>query len=274
MAKVLIFKLRPVESPFYFEMDFNPKNLKYIEWSADLNSYQLSETLNNQVVLNSGNFKILGGMCEKILDGEELDPKELFTVEIGKEGQFLEKSLGMSDIKLAKKVCENYDKVVFQRSQMDVLSRDHDILNNTDRFNNVHAIVVLDINNQYTGHIYAWLSPDSKHLLAIGIRSRVDMIFLRAENRGMKNVADYLIEGLRLFALRLGVENIIIPRPLSHMQALLINRYHFKIVKVSVDVLKSPIKLYGPFDQELDIYMLENLQTPITADVMSLTIIA
>jgi len=274
MAKVLIFKLRPVENPFGVRKEYDiVKDLKHIEWSADLNTYQLSETLNNQIILNRVNFAVLGGMCDKILKGETLNPEEIFIVEIGKEGQFLEKHLGIKDLNLAKSVCKNYDSSDFDRAQWDVLSRDQDALNNIEKFNNIHAVVLLDLNNEYTGHIYTWLSPDNKHLLAIGIRSRVDMLFLRAENKGMSNVSDYLLEGLRVFALKLGVIDIIIPRPLPVMQKLLTDKFNFKKKIISVNILESPIRIHDVYAKEMIVYVNEDLNNPMTKNIMSLTII-
>jgi hypothetical protein len=275
MAKVLIFRLRELKQPFSIKKNYDiEKDLKYIKWSADMTSFELSETLNNQVILNMSNFRFLSGTCKRISDRSITNPNDIFTLFVNEHGDLLLRPFGIKDMGILEDVCKKYSSKMFEKSQWDVLSRDHDALNHVSEYRDLHAVVLLDKNNEYTGHIYTWLSPDEKHLIAIGIRSRIDMLFERSQNRGMNNVADYLLEALRLLALRFGAVDIIIPKPLKNMQILLIDRYHFQTQTISVEILKSPMLFQDPFINQITVYTFNKLDQPITLNMMSLTIIA
>jgi len=55
----------------------------------------------------------------------------------------------------------------------------------------------------------------------MGIRNRVDSLFIKYTNENLRNVSYYLLEGVRRFALSKGAANIIITYPRLIMQKIL-----------------------------------------------------
>jgi hypothetical protein len=81
--------------------------------------------------------------------------------------------------------------------------------------------VVYVKNNEYQGHIYAWRSPETNVLLAMGIRSHPVNVLLPKEEK--ENVSAFLLEGVRVLALQLQCNSIIIAFPLPIMLTILPN---------------------------------------------------
>lgn len=100
----------------------------------------------------------------------------------------------------------------------EIYSRDTDafsgFLRGGENFNvDLHAVVLLS-RGEYYGHIYAWISPiDPNMCFALGIRNRVDSIFIKGTDKEIKNVSKYLFEGVRKFALLNGANTISVDTP-------------------------------------------------------------
>jgi len=83
-------------------------------------------------------------------------------------------------------------------------------------------VIILIYNNLYYGHIYTWVSPvDPSYCLFIGIRNRIDSIFIKQLPISLANVSSYLIEAVRLFALSKGCTQMVVVYPEPIMQQIL-----------------------------------------------------
>lgn len=103
---------------------------------------------------------------------------------------------------------------------MDVISRDSDIFNQRNWNVITHAIVVL-YKGEYFGHIYVWISPTDPTIVCVqGIRNRVDSVFIKDS---LRDIAHYLFEGVRAFALANNCTTIIVVSPLPIMKRILRN---------------------------------------------------
>ena len=142
-----------------------------------------------------------------------------------------------------------------ERSFIEVFSRDEDALTQ-DNFNvELHAIVLF-LNGEYLGHIYAWNSPtDARLVFAMGIRGRVDSI-LRPE---LPKVVPFLLEGVRQYAARQDKPFIIIPFPRPVMRRLL-PTFGFSrtdVPGISIGRSIAPAPFFG------DIFFIRSTETPI-----------
>jgi hypothetical protein len=99
----------------------------------------------------------------------------------------------------------------------DVLSFDEELINNYDKKVTTYAIVISE-GHRYQGHVYVWISPrDPNWCLMIGIRNRVDSVFLKDHPGYLPNVSHYLIEACEKFAVHNGCKNLVIVFPLEVM---------------------------------------------------------
>lgn len=99
----------------------------------------------------------------------------------------------------------------------------------------LNAIVVI-YNNEYYGHIYAWVSPIDRNICFFqGIRNRVDNLFLGEKK--LSNVSNYLLEGVRNVALIKGCNQIIVANPRPIMREIL--------SKLSFQPINIPIRYAG-----------------------------
>src|SRR5690625_2651639 len=80
-----------------------------------------------------------------------------------------------------------------------------------------YYVVVLLYKGEYYGHIYTWrlIGEHSDICMAVGIRGRVDLIFLGDR---LQDLSRYLFEGVRMFALSKGCHSIVVPLPYEHMK--------------------------------------------------------
>jgi hypothetical protein len=212
------------------------------------------------------NFQLLTTSCTDILDYHETGDKPRISELKSVIDSNTMLNYGNINDKRIINSCYQYDKGNFNKAYNDVLSRDHDVLSNVNYFNRVYAIVLLNKHQEYIGHIYSWSSVDPNILFSIGIRSRPDMIFLRALDMGMKNISHYLIEGVRLLGKELGVNKIIIPKALRNMKTILIRDLGFSLMDIDTYLLKFPSPLYHSSDKQTTILQLSNINTPLTLE--------
>lgn len=84
-------------------------------------------------------------------------------------------------------------------------------------------VVVLLVNEEYYGHIYTWPSPSTPQIHCfVGIRARIDYPFLPPDKR-LTRLAHYLLEGVRLLAVRHSATLLTVTEPLPVMKHVLTN---------------------------------------------------
>ena len=189
----------------------------YIDWS-DLSDP--TQTLQKQIINNYANYKLQSAACQRGVrpimyahNGDNPDYK------IGDDitGYIKPFDLSKDD---ADEACAKY--AVVEYGIREVISRDTDALEQRHFNVELHAVVLLNKENEYWGHIYAWVSPtEHNYCFAMGIRSRVDSILLSKVGKTVRNVSGYLLEGVRQFALSKGCHTIIIPSPMPVMKGIL-----------------------------------------------------
>ena len=211
-VRLLCFPIQSVTDPFKLEPVANMTpifNFKryVVDWSSD----NLFETLNNQVKNNYTDINQLSAMCE-FPPGYE---QALYTTDYT-DNIFRIVTDYYTTAEKKTLQCQKFFKQF--AGHVDVLERDQEVFNQTTWNVTTYAIVLL-YKGEYFGHIYAWLSPtDSTTCFAMGIRGRVDSVFREDK---LQNVASYLLEGVRRFALAKRASSIIITHPLPIMQIIL-----------------------------------------------------
>lgn len=100
------------------------------------------------------------------------------------------------------------------RAYIDVGLIDQDVFANLDWEVETWAIVLL-YQGEYYGHIYSWRSlVDPDRSFAMGIRSRVDRVFLEDS---LKNITAYLLEGARRLSQSQGSTTLTVTYPFQHV---------------------------------------------------------
>lgn len=125
------------------------------------------------------------------------------------------------------------------------------------------SVVVAVYNKQYSGHIYVWISPtDPKLCLMIGIRNRVDNVFILGSRDYLPNVSLYLLEGCRKYALQQGSTRLAVIYPLSVMIKIItvlgFQQGRIRDIETSMSPI-SPIPVPEYSRRTLDAYYNDNL---------------
>ncbi len=199
--KIIYIKVQQEKGFNLFKRGLVPSNQrKEVNWENPT-----SETLMNQIHNNFLDF-----MCLDICCNAEGSP--IMTLENRPEGPF-QKIYQVEDVAASKaKFLKIKDDIV------EVFSRDEDAFNQKGFNVTLYAVVIVK-GGEYQGHIYSWLSPtDPDWFFAIGIRSRVDSVFV--EDR-LKRVSNYLLEGVRQLALAFKCKSMVITIPLPIMTKIL-----------------------------------------------------
>lgn len=247
-TSVITFKLTPsvIKDPFYVG-ECKRRNLEYTFWdnaettsnrtvSLDTMSCEdLTIMLHNEITNYDLNNNLLRGLCD-----DEEDP---YSVKADEEGEWMFVNYTLND----SSVCHNHTSNNFQRSIIDVLSRDSDAFSGLVNVD-LYAVVLIH-KGEYYGHIYTW--KYNNYCVAVGIRSRIDIAFLRATEEGaLKNVANYLLEGVRRFAAINSCHQIVIPYPLTSMLRILRSHGFVSERLTHGDLGKGP----GLFDPSLNYF--------------------
>lgn len=176
-----------------------------VNWNGNL-----SEALNCQIKNNMLDIEQLGAQCET-MDFDTLT--SYYNVEPFDVYHEYELTLSEAEIP-CKKLLQRIS------GYMDVISRDSDVFNQRNWNVITHAIIVL-YKGQYFGHIYALISPIDPTICCVqGIRNRVDSVFIKDS---LRDIAHYLFEGVRAFALSNGCNKIAVVSPLPIMRRILTN---------------------------------------------------
>jgi hypothetical protein len=218
------------------------RDFSYVDWS-DINEYsseELTAMLQKEIVNYALNNNLLVALCE-----EGKDPYTIY-VDVHEELHGLQYTRRAN-------TCINHASYKFQRAISDILSRDTDAFPTSEWLakgvNGVHAIVVL-CQGEYYGHIYVWVREQT--CSAIGIRSRIDLQFLRDTYTGIPKISELLLEGVRRFALLSGCERIVVPYPLPNMMRIL-GAHGFKTTRIQHSELGPGPGLIDPiygFDEK------------------------
>lgn len=101
---------------------------------------------------------------------------------------------------------------------IETFSWDYQFFNNTeDKYNDYERyVIILIYQNEYYGHIYFWKSENL--CFCIGIRSRIDNIFI--ENK-LKNISLHLLNGIENFCLENNCDEICVISPMGIMPKIL-----------------------------------------------------
>lgn len=127
---------------------------------------------------------------------------------------------------ITKQTCDIYLKIA--DDFIDVMRRDV-VAIRQHNFNIQIYVVMIVLNGTYYGHIYTRISSiEPSYCIAMGIRGRVDNLFLKAIGASISNISPLLLEGVRRFALVKGADKILIPYPLDVMTKIL-KRNGFRI---------------------------------------------
>ena len=185
MATILCFRISDRPSDAYQE---NYDDLKVFEgehnapyWDPSTDAVTLTRTLNQQVKHQAGLFNQLADDC-------------------------VEHRLPLDR-------CDKFDEIGV--SYIDIFHRDA-LAFRSDNTSDLYAVVAL-YNNVYYGHVYLWLSEGQGTTFMMGIRNRVDSVFIRGTADERRSIALLLLEGARRFALINGTYSLIIIDPFSVM---------------------------------------------------------
>lgn len=235
--EIIAFPVKDVTDPF----PVLSRCHKPIDWSIK-NSQELSETLNCQIKDNWADFVQLASLCtnpkvrENLLYTLSWDP---ITRSYSKVNNFYQSE----EQKIEQ--CKLYGKRL--KGYKDVFNRDTNVFNQENWTVTTYAIVVL-YKGQYFGHIYAWISPLYPLMcLAMGIRGRVDSVF---QKDTLQNTSNYLLEGVRRFAIAKGCYWMTITKPLPVMVNIL-SKLGFE--KSFVKVAGIGISLTYPYENAIKI---------------------
>jgi hypothetical protein len=154
---------------------------------------------------------------------------------------------------------------------LDVFTRDREAMLQNGFNVRTHAVVLI-YRGEYYGHIYTWISPVNVDMcFAMGIRARVDNLFLDA-NRRLMNISHILLEGVRRFALGMGCTSISVPRPFPVMENIL-EQLGFEAETIDGPLVGESINMGGG-EEQTDVHTLKGLYRPLTTRPLSFISIA
>lgn len=253
--KLLIFNVHPIGS-FKVKNGTNTtilQELLPVNWNLT-NSYSLTQSLSNQIENNYTDFNVIYHSCthndepfkDVIMSGGLVDGTP----------NFKEYDINPKDKPaLCAKFLDRTD------GYFDNFSRDEDALSQEGFDVTLYAVVLLR-NDEYYGHIYTWLSPiNPKICFAMGIRNRVDSLFLTNH----VSVTGLLLEGVRRFALLHHCDDIFVPFPLRVMRSIL-SGYGFELVPIKEELLGTSInyQFHGFQGYVVDSFGIFNIKQPFT----------
>lgn len=127
-----------------------------------------------------------------------------------------------------------------KRDYIETLSRDHDAIRE-HHGSPLYAVVCL-YNGEYSGHVYAWKSVnDSDKCLMMGIRNRVDTVFIKDTDQYLPSISKYLIMGVTKLAEKLQCATIHAAHPLPTMMLMLYERYNWYPQDLEAEVFADSI---------------------------------
>lgn len=225
-VELLLFPIvkNVVHNPFQMgeNLSVTKRQITYVSWrdTKSKTPIELTTMLHQEVINYILNNNILVGYCNKSGD-------KLFTLVKDESGEDVLKSYIKDE-----DLCKRHTSNLYQESIFDVISRDEDAF--SDRIGVDLYVIVMIYNGEYYGHIYVWKNDINPPMtqsqtitpnyacFAIGIRSRIDLLFLRKTYDNIPSrVSDYLLEGVKYFAIMNDCRAIVVPYPLKNMMVIL-----------------------------------------------------
>lgn len=178
MVDIICFRFHPSTT------NYKIGNFKEVNWNSN-NSITLSHALMNQINNNYINLHLLKDSCEKNI-------QENFTIQNDNNITYLQKY--NSNRSLCDKFLHLYKpyKYIFGIDVEAIYQNNFNV--------DLYCVVIFH-DGEYYGHVFTWISPiEPLYCLSIGIRNRVDSVFLKNTDKELPNVTTYLMEGVRRFA--------------------------------------------------------------------------
>lgn len=209
MTYILVFKIHPND----FHVNRSPTDQvtgMKVDWGEVPNdSLSLSTALNIQCKFNYFNLEnIHQGYCND--EGISKYP------EIQTYNSNLSINKFNPDMVDRISQCVKFNTIYID--QLEVMSRDTDFFIH-DFPNTTYGIVLLNDDMEYYGHTYCWIHKGE--VFSMGIRNRIDSVFMKNTEKYIENVSYYLLEGVRQFTLRNGFKTFNIVSPLLVMHTIL-----------------------------------------------------
>lgn len=200
--KTVIFQVQQnYDLPFKTGKNYSLDNLVNIDWNSD-NNLRLTQLLNQEIIKNYIWYKLVDKYCSY--------PKYY---EWGNSIPILKKGEGFIEYIINKDICKFFYKSSY--AYIDLFNRDEKAMNRNRYQDNLYAIVLLKDNN-YMGHVYAWLSPSKEYGFMMGIRSNILTNYnLISQTKGLSY---YLIDAVRKFFISKNIDNFVFPYPIGGME--------------------------------------------------------
>lgn len=233
--KIIVFPIKqadiyPTEirgDIFYLPSDFADQSFKrsIYDWHSTDKTI-LNNTFKQQIVKNMETNEFYKFHCDMLLLNP--DPNLYHT----KNKLHTVKGL---PIEVAHSMCVKHMRI--RKDIMDTFERDSNMFMQQGKTADdppVNAVVLLNNDDVYVGHIYTWAT--GANCYAFGIRGRVDKSFTDDK----ESIIGPLFEGVRQFAMENGCNKIRVPNPLPIMKKILSETYQFSIVNsVPVSEIKN-----------------------------------
>jgi hypothetical protein len=237
-VEILCFRFHPITG------SFNPTNKVPVDWSQR-DSQNLSLTLINQINNNIIDLETLLNECRPYVP--EYTSRHLNTEKHFKG--VLEK---FPDIDINHPPPYQYNEANCMKflplveAYSEVRNLDIRALYQTGFDADLYAVILL-YRNQYYGHIYTWLSPvDPSICCFMGIRNRVDNVFLKDIGDQLANVSYYLVEGVRRFALFMHCDKLVVVNARPIMREVILPKLGFVEINIPNYYTGTNINKKGP----------------------------
>ena len=232
MLKLISFKVHRLTDAFILGKITDPDRKFDTNWDST-NSLTLTRSINNQSINSAADVIALRGSCQ-----DEEAPALTFYYH---DGELTYREYTTDQNK--KELCDKFLSIA--GDYIEVLSRDQDALNQINFTVETNAVVLL-YGGMYYGHIYSWVSPTNPSIcFAMGIRNRIDSVFVRETSEHLPNISGYLLEGVRRFAINKGCNKIFIVNPKPIMEKIL-PKYGFEKQSINRSIIGKSIMSDAP----------------------------
>ena len=124
------------------------------------------------------------------------------------------------------------------RDRLEILSRDNEIFNDFAKIETIYAVVLLNKNLEYRGHVYSCISNLHGICFVRGIRNTIlSNIYKSYNHKDVNNLSTYIFVGVNILAKIHGCTQIYVPSPLPVMKTIL-TKMGFEIQIISNEILQ------------------------------------
>lgn len=238
-VEILCFPFSPITNPLD---TFNPSNKVPVDWSQR-DSQSLSLALIDQINNNTIELEMLLDKCRPYI--EQYTSSHVNTEKYFKSLKEKFPNINTTNPPPYQYNLENCSKFIpLVEAYNEVRNLDVRAIYQTYFDVELYAVVVL-YRNEYYGHIYTWLSPvDPSVCCFMGIRNRVDNIFLKDMNTQLANVSYYLVEGVRRFALFKNCNKLVVVNARRIMREVILPRLGF--IKTNIPSYYTGVSINRP----------------------------